>query len=307
MLFNIRKIILGMSVLFLSASCQFKDFDEYAGSLEVPVIADYSHAGCSVMPDATRVIFYPQTGIGQPFIYDIRDSIFASLPNGSYTVFAYNNDSEINRTRSYAYREGSPILYTDKADGRGLFKKDSLDYTVYYDYPDSTYAYYGAATVSGVPETIDSVSNRIVLRMSKVTRLVDIRVKGIKNTDYIKSVRMSLDGLHLEYSPKKVYPNTDVCIAADGRLEQNTDLTSKFAIFGASKSGHILGIHLFTGYHHKVLWCDVTNIVNNQLEGANPIKIEVRVNYDVKDDVPESKPFDVGVDDWEDITIPIDM
>lgn len=306
-MYKIRTIILELSAVLLMISCQYKDFDDYAGTLKVPVVADYSNAECSTIPAVTRAIFYPFYGSEQPFVYDLRDSVYVNLPTGTFTVFAYNNDSQINRTRSYEYKEGSPVLFTGLADMRGLFQKDSLDHTGYYDYPDSTYCYYGTATISGMPETTDSTSNRIVLRMKKITRLVDIKVHGIKNTEYIKSVRFSLDGLNLEYSPKGLYPNTKVSIAADGGISSNGELASKFTIFGASEAGHILGIHMFTGYYHKVLWCDVTDIVNSQLSGSKPIIIDINVDYDVKDDIPESRPFDVGVEDWKQENISIDM
>lgn len=294
------------ATLLLTASCQYKDFDDYAGMMQVKVIADYSDAQADSIPAVTRSIFYPVSG-NNPYTYDLKDSAVVDLPDGTYSVFAYNNDSEINRTRAYSFQDGAPVIYTDKADYRGIFPVDSLDHTVYYDYPDVTYAYYGISTVNGVPDLTTPDDNRIVLKMKKVTREVKVTVIGMKNTKYISGLRMSVSGMQKDYSPVSGYNNTFVSVVADGSVDKDSTLTSDFYVFGSDKTGHVLTVHIDGGNFHKVLQFDVTDQVNAQLPGSAPIVIRVTTDYDVKDDVPVKNGFDVDVDDWQDEPIPIDL
>lgn len=288
------------------ASCQYKDFDDYAGTVGVTIVADYSRSGCAVTPAVTRAIFYPTGGSSQPFVYDVYDSLSVDLPTVGFNVFAYNNDSEINRTRGYAYREGNPVIFTDTADRRGIFKTSDLDHTIYYDYPDVTYAYYGSATISGMPGTASSAANKVVLSMKKVTRDITLIVRGMRHTSYIKSLRVSVDGIQRDYCPSSSYLHTYVPIVADGSVTADS-LVSRFHLFGVGYVGHTLTLHIDGGNFHKVLQFDVTDQVNDQRFGMRPITVVVTTDYDIKDDVPVNSAFDVGVDDWVEEDIPVDL
>lgn len=290
----------------LLSSCQYKDFDDYAGTLPVKVVADYHEAGNNYMPAITRSVFYPFSGSAEPFFCDLVDSSYVDLPTGRYMVFAYNNDSEINRTRTYKFTLGNPVIYTEKADNRNIYQADSMDHTVYYDYPDSTYAYYGITDVSGLPEDPDPGRNRVNLKMEKVTRGVYFTIKGMKNTEYIKSFRISLDGVEHEYSPSESFVCSPVAVVADGSIDGQGVLKGHFSVFGIQYTGHIVRIHLNLGSNHKVLLFDVTEQVNKQIATPGDMKIEITTDYNVKKDIPDADPFAVSVGDWENINIPID-
>lgn len=294
-------ILLFMTVLF---SCQYKDFDEYAGTVPVTVVADNSKSGSDGIPAVTRCMFYSTDNTIEPFVCDLKDTATIELPSGTYTVFAYNNDSEINRTRAYKWTDGTPAIYTDKADYRGLFKTDSVDHTIYYDYPDKTYSWYGTATVSGLPGTFPG---KVTLKMKRVTREVRVEITGIKHPEYIHGVRVSLDGVQREYTPGGTFAHVYVPVVADAEVQGTDTVSSVFHVYGVGNMGHSLTVHLDGGTFHKVLQFDVTTRVNDQRFGMNPITVRVHTGYDVKDDVPVSGSFTVGVGDWEDEPADVDL
>lgn len=304
-------------------ACQYKEFDEYDGTLPVKVVVDYNRSGCERVPQITRVVFYPGDGQGNPFLYDIRDSSTVNLPIGMFQIFAYNNTSEINRTRGMSDMAASPVIYTDKADYRGIYQKDSIDYTDYYDYPDVTYTSWETATLSGNAQNASPDDNRIVLQMERITRQVNIEVRGIRNASFVKGVRMSLSGIQKEYSPVSSFAHTYVSIVADGKVDTNDPdkgnrsvfddkvvidtLHSSLNIFGFGQQRHILNVFLEGDNWHKILSFDVTDQLQSQSNGMTPILIIVNTDYDVKDDVPKDSRFDIHGSDWEDEEIPIIM
>lgn len=322
------KRILSFGILVLSlpiviTSCQYKDFDEYDGTVSAKVVVDYSHSDCDTIPSMSRVVFYPIQGQSNPSLFDIKDSAIVQLPTGMLQAFAYNNTSEINRTRGVIDVQASPIIYTDKADNRGIYQKDSIDYTDYYDYPDVTYTSWETATLSGNAQNASPDDNRIVLQMERITRQVNIEVRGIRNASFVKGVRMSLSGIQKEYSPVSSFAHTYVSIVADGKVDTNDPdkgnrsvfddkvvidtLHSSLNIFGFGQQRHILNVFLEGDNWHKILSFDVTDQLQSQSNGMTPILIIVNTDYDVKDDVPKDSRFDIHGSDWEDEEIPIIM
>lgn len=305
------------------ASCQYKDFNEYDGTIPVKVVVDYTNSGCASAPAISRVLFYPLEGQGSPFIFDIKDSAVVNLPTGMMQSFAYNNNSDINRTRGFQDVTASPVIYTDKADYRGIFQKDDLDKTLYYDYPDTTYTSWKTVGILGNEKISSADDNRIVLPMTRVTREVTIEVRGIRNASFLHGVRMSLSGINREYSPVEGFSHSNVSIVADGTIhtaDPDKDnrsvfdgktvidtLRSTMNIYGVGQQGHILTAFLDGGNWHKVLSFDVTAQVQSQEQGLSPIHIIVETDYDTKDDVPVSGGFDVNFSDWDDKEVPVDM
>lgn len=294
-------------MLLVLASCQYKDFDDFAGTERVTVVADYSRSGVDSLPSVTRCIFYPLQGSPEPFVCDLMDTTYTDLPEGSYRVFAYNNDSEINRMRAYKYLDGSPVIFTDKADYRGIYKADSIDHTVYYDYPDSTYSYYGTTEVVDVSGYHRRDANTVKLSMGRVTRDIVITVTGMRHSEYVTGVRFGLDGIKREYSPNKEYTSSYVAVIADGAVCGGDTLRTSFPVFGVGYSGHILTVHIEGNGFHKVLRFDVSTAVNDQRFGNGTIRINVKTDYDAGDDAPQSNTFKVDVKDWSDEEIPVDL
>lgn len=304
-------------------ACQYKEFDEYDGTLPVKVVVDYNRSGCERVPQITRVVFYPGDGQGNPFLYDIRDSSTVNLPIGMFQIFAYNNTSEINRTRGMSDMAASPVIYTDKADYRGIYQKDSLDNTEYYDYPDTTYTSWESASILGNVQIVSPDDNQIVLPMRRVTRKVFIEVRGIRNASFVHGVRMSLSGIQKEYSPVPGFNHSYVSLVADGTIETNDPdkgnrsvfddktvidtLHSSMNIFGIGQQRHILNVFLEGGSWHKTLSFDVTDQLQGQSEGDASIFIIVHTDYNVKDNIPVGSGFDINFSDWENEDIPITM
>ena len=315
--------ILGLSLATGITSCQYKDFDEYDGTVPAKIVVDYSNSGCESVPQMTRVVFYPVQGQSNPFQSDIRDSATVQLPTGMLQIFAYNNTSEINRSRGMSDMPASPVIYTGKADHRGIYQKDSLDNTEYYDYPDITYTSWQSASLSGNAQTARADDNRIVLPMQRITREVRIEVRGIRNASFVHGVRMSLSGIQKEYLPVAGYNHSYVSLVADGTVDTDDPdkdnrsvfddktvidtLHSSMNIFGIGQQRHILSVFLEGSNWHKTLSFDVTDQLQSQSEGMSAVIVIVNTDFDVKDAVPKDSRFDIHASDWEDEEIPIMM
>lgn len=304
-------------------SCEYKDFDEYDGTVPVKVMLDYKNSGCSTPPAVSRVYFYPVQNSQNPYFFDIKDSMVVNLPIGLMQVFAYNNNSEINRTRGFQEENAHPVIFTDKADYRGIYKKDSLDLTAYFDYPDITYSAWQDMKVVGNGAVTKPDDNRLILSMKTITRPVVIEVRGIKNASFLRGVRMSLSGIQQDYSPVEGFTHSYVDIVADGKI-CTTDpdkgnrsvfddtnivdtLQASLNVFGVGKQKHELRVFLDGGNWHKVLSFDVTEQLNALITDEGPVHVIVETDHNVKDDIPVQGGFDVHVSDWEDVAIPVDM
>lgn len=314
---------LGLAMTIGITSCQYKDFDEYDGTVPAKVVVDYSHSDCGSKPLINRVIFYPMQDQAKSFQNDIKDSSIVQLPTGLIQVFAFNNTSEINRTRGMADIAASPVIYTEKADYRGIYQKDDFDKTEYYDYPDTTYISWKSVTISGNAQVSSPDDNRIVLQMERVTRPVLIEVCGLRNASFVHGVRMSLSGIQKEYSPVRGYNHTYVNLVADGIVETDDPdkgnrsvfdnktvidtLRSSLNIYGIGQQQHILNVFLEGSNWHKILSFDVSDQLQKQSQGMSPIIVIVNTDFDVKDVVPKDSRFDIHVSDWEDKEIPIVM
>lgn len=320
---TIFSIVVGTAIAFDMASCQYKDFDEYDSTVPVKVVVDYGDCPTFDIPLVTRVLFYPLPDMDNPYICDIKDSAVVNLPTGLIQAFAYNNNSEINRTRGVLDAKVTPVIYTGKADSRGIYRKDSLDNTVYYDYPDVTYSTWATMKVTGNDKISKPDDNRVVLHMQKVTRPIAIEIQGIKNASFINSIRMSLSGIQQDYSPMEGFENSYVTIVADGEIDTKDQdkgkrsvfdgktvidtLYSSFNIFGTRPQKHILNVFLDGGNWHKVLSYDVTAQINSQTEKNDIIRVKVDTDHDIKEDVAVQGGFDIRFSDWDDNEVPIDM
>lgn len=320
---DIYTYIICAAVAASMVSCQYKDFDEYDGTVPVKVVLDYKNSGCVTPPVVSRVYFYPVHNEAHPYYYDVKDSSVVNLPTGQMQAFAYNNNSEINRTRGFQDEKAHPVIFTEKADYRGIYRKDSLDHSEYYDYPDVTYTAWRSMEVFGNEVVTRPDDNRVELAMKVITRPVTIEVRGIKNASFLSSVRMSLSGMQQDYSPVEGFTHSYVNIVADGKIDTKDPdrgnrsvfddkevidtLRSSLQVFGIGNQQHELNVFLNGGNWHKVLSFDVTEQLNKQLNTTNTIHVVVETDHNIKNDVPVQGGFDIKISDWDDITVPIDM
>lgn len=300
-----------LSVMMLT-SCHYKYFDDYEGFLKVKVVLDYSHMDTTdAKPKVMKVVFYPTDKSFQPVSYNIKDSAYVDVPVASYRVFTYNDDSEINRAGGVDDTSSVPLIYTGRANYRGLFPKDSLDNTLYYDFPDRLFTDCKLASVSGDIYTTQPDDNRIVLYPEERTRRVEVVADGLKNLKYVNGVRISLDGIQHEYVPNLwSYTNTYVPLVSDASKDDDRNrIESYLYSFGFNEGKHYLQIFLQGNGFNRILRFDVTEQVIRQLNNSDTMKIYVNAVYDAYDDVPVnvSSGFNIGVDDWYNNDVPLNM
>lgn len=306
-----------MTLPFLAmilTSCGYKDFNEYEGLLKTKVIIDYSRMDTvSNKPEQMKVVFY-STDMDYTYVCFIKDSAVVEIPVGNYKVFTFNDNSELNRfSVSFGDHSLNEILmiYTDEADSRGILHKDSLDKTVYYDYPDRTFADSKPFTVKGDIYTTKIDDNRLVLYPEEKTRRVEVIADGIKNQKYIKGVRMTIDSVQREYIPELwQYPNQYVPLVFDASmLAEQERLEGSMNIFGITNGHHYLQIFIQGNGFNRILRFDVTEQVKNQFNSKETMKIYVNANYDAFDDYPidVSGGINIGVEDWYNEDIPANL
>lgn len=309
-----------LAMTFWLSSCHYKDFDDYEGLLKVKVVIDYSVIDTvSSKPKMMKVVFYPTDKTFAPVSYNIKDSAYVDLPVASYRVFTYNDDSGINRISGIDDITAAPTIYTDPANPRDILRRDSLDDTTYYDWPDRTFTDYRLASVNGDIYTTTPDDNRIVLYPTEVTRRIEVTVDGVRNTKYISSVRLSLDGIQLSYSPLVLLEDTRAntiqrqkyeSLVADAGIDaESGKICSAFYAYGFSAGKHYLQLFIKGQGFNKLLRFDVTDQVLSQLETDGTMKIHVNTDYDAYDDYPVdvSGGIGVGVDDWPSEDIPINL
>ncbi len=282
------------------SSCQYKDFDDYDGTVSTMVVMDWSGLGrSSVKPEVMKVVFYPINGSMHPFPVNVKDSAMVYLPLGQYRIFAYNDDSSILRISGTDSSFGTPVVYTDKADNRGL----PGNIGTFYDYPNVTYATYTGAAV------MNFTDNRIILKPEVVTRDVEVIVDSVLNQKDISSVRMSLDGVSNTYTPLTAPKNFVTMVSDAGLSPSENRITSSFHVYGLDRSVHTLQLFITGNGFKRILSFDVTGLVNDQIGSGGKVIIHVTAGYDAEKDVPvdATSGIGVGVDDWPSEDIPLNL
>ena len=264
------------------------------------VVMDWSGLGrSSVKPEVMKVVFYPINGSMHPFPVNVKDSAMVYLPLGQYRIFAYNDDSSILRISGTDSSFGTPVVYTDKADNRGL----PGNIGTFYDYPNVTYATYTGAAV------MNFTDNRIILKPEVVTRDVEVIVDSVLNQKDISSVRMSLDGVSNTYTPLTAPKNFVTMVSDAGLSPSENRITSSFHVYGLDRSVHTLQLFITGNGFKRILSFDVTGLVNDQIGSGGKVIIHVTAGYDAEKDVPvdATSGIGVGVDDWPSEDIPLNL
>ena len=260
------------------SSCQYKDFDDYLPNI------------LGAMTDNDLLMITADHGC---------DPTYSDLPLGQYRIFAYNDDSSILRISGTDSSFGTPVVYTDKADNRGL----PGNIGTFYDYPNVTYATYTGAAV------MNFTDNRIILKPEVVTRDVEVIVDSVLNQKDISSVRMSLDGVSNTYTPLTAPKNFVTMVSDAGLSPSENRITSSFHVYGLDRSVHTLQLFITGNGFKRILSFDVTGLVNDQIGSGGKVIIHVTAGYDAEKDVPvdATSGIGVGVDDWPSEDIPLNL
>lgn len=290
----IYSCILVLSTSLSLMSCQYKEFEDYDGTVPVKVVVDYSLLDFT--PEVTRVMFYPKEGqFTNPYKVDVKDSMYVNLPSGLYDIVAYNNDSEINRLDDDTEKD-SVRVYVPESRFQVSKNQDS----VLYDYPDrfavSHLKNVGLYT-DGSCHICDGRSVRIY--PEETTKQINLVIRGVKNLQYGKSFHVILDSTYVSSYL------TGVSKGAIGRLscEAITDSSSirySFNIFSLvpSVSKYCIRLAVSNGSSNKLYRFDVTNQITSHLD-KKTIDVAIDTDITIEPDIQKNGAgFDIGVDDW---------
>lgn len=292
------------------ASCQYKDLEvlDEEDMVSLTILLDYSKLAWK--PKVMRVVIYsldrPHTS---PYSVDVKDSRTVTLPKGAYWIVSYNNDSEINLAVGGESKADNLKLLTGEADRRGITRNDSIDGISYYDYPDNTVT----ATVQKLILESDQgnqTSHTVVLQPQEVTGHVHVKVKNIGSLSLLDGARISMDGIYREYyiAGHSGKPREKVNIIADGSLKnEDNEITADFNIFGIQDSGdYVMTLFLQGQGFGKFANFNVTDQIERQ-RSQKDIYIEVDGKLNINDYVPKSPGFGIGIKDWEENNLIINI
>lgn len=304
-----RKILALFLLVAALASCQYKELEELEEDMvSLTILLDYSKLNWK--PKVMRVVIYsldrPYTS---PYALDIKDSKTVTLPKGVYRIVSYNNDSEINQAVGGERKSDDLRLLTREADRRVITRNDSIDGISYYDYPDSAVTETVRNLILG-SEQGDRTSQTVILRPQEVTSHVHVIIKNISSLSLLGSARISIDGIYRDYyiADNNEKPREKVNIIADGSLEnEENEITADFNIFGIQNSGdHVMTLFLQGQGFSKFAKFNVTDQIERQ-RSQKDIYIEVDGKMDINDYVPKSPGFGIGINDWEENNLIINI
>lgn len=305
-----RLCLLTLMTAILS-SCHYKDFDEYDRRENVPVRFVMGWTGMEQQP-GMRLVIYPEEGqFLKPMIRDFNDSINIRLPEGRYSVVAFNSYSDILRISGIDDDQRMIRISTGMADLTKTRSLDSLKAQPLYDYPDTLTTSRDSAVVIDWEkfQSFEGVQ-RVVLKPFVATKMVSVIVEGIKHLEYVHSAVFCLADCYTAYFPvQNILDNIlGTVVSANSKYDcQNNKLYNNFNVFGfKAEYPHTLYIILTGEGFCKILPFDLDSSNINVDEQGN-ITIRLTSDFDVKSVVPKGNTFDIDIGEWKADSTQIDL
>ncbi len=262
----------------------------------VKIVFDWKDYDTEYMPEGMRVVFYPIDG-GESWVFDIAgcDGSIVELPQNSYNVICYNNDtdglifrSENNYSNFYSTTESVSTPDSKRAVKTADFLCGGNKEGVYLqDLPE------GSETVITLyPKRMVCRYRYVVKGIQKLTNIVDIRATlgGMSG-----SVMMAEDILPADDSKNLLF---------GGSISDNL-VKGSFYTFGYSSHPNIFTLYIKAkdGKVHQ-LDCDVTEQILKVERNGHIADVDLLIEFDYT--VPGGEGgtgagFDVDVSDWEDV------
>ena len=263
---------------------------------KVKIAFNWKDYDTEYMPNGMRVVFFPVDG-GESWVFDMAgcDGAIVQLPQNSYNIICYNNDTD------------------------GLIFKSEYNYSDYCSTtesiltPDSKHAVKTADFLCGaskegvclqdLPVGSETVITLYPKRMVCRYRYV---VKGIKKLSNIIDIRASLNGMSSSVLLAADYlPQGDSNCLLFGGSVRDDKISSSFYTFGYNSQPNTFTLYIKAkdGKMHQ-LECDVTEQILKVERKGHIADVDLLIEFDYS--VPGGEGgsgagFDVDVSDWDDV------
>lgn len=279
------------------ASCTHKELCyNHNHFTKVKIVFDWRDYDTEYMPEGMRVVFYPIRG-GESWVFDIAgcDGSIVELPQNSYNIITYNNDtdglvfrSENNYSNFYSTTESISTPNSKRAVKTADFLCGGSKEGV---------------SLENLPEGSETVITLYPKRM--VCRYIYV-VKGIEKLSNIVDIRASLGGMSASVMmAEDLLPDGDNnCLLFGGSVKDDV-IVGSFYTFGYNAHPNIFTLYIKAkdGKVHQ-LECDVTEQILKVECKGHIADVELLIEFDYT--VPGGEGgsgagFDVDVSDWEDV------
>lgn len=312
--------LLMAALTVMMTACEYKGLDELTATPKMATVRlSFDWSLVDSIPTEMRVIFYPmgdKTGTRGYTTFDVlnRDTVI-DIPAGFYDLTAWNRDIEHVITTGYSSQNSvNATTGTYSPHGNYLMPKvlDSLFYGLpVLDYPD----YMVHTHKMGVEIDLEKPEQRITLIPDSMVVTVEMKLHGIKGLERCKNVRAAISNV-----AGRRYMSFDnltedvvaVMFDAEGHAEDSL-VTAKFWIFGieptsSDRMTHDLIVFFWLDAGQIYIPLNITKTMSAYRKDDKYVLIESPdLGINLNDYVINSGAFDVDVDDWENINIPVEF
>lgn len=315
---RITAILASLAMLFGLNSCEHKELCyTHPHFSTIRVIFDWENIPENERPEGMRVKFFPSNGQGECWIFDFPGGKGRAieLPQNNYQVICYNYDTEgvfwQDENNFLSFRAETEDV--EAPDGsRACLTPSRLvgDYKMQVDLAD-------------IPEDEERV---VTLTPKIMVCHYTYDVYGINNVDNISSIQASLSGMSggLLMAGDHLPEDLSEKLLFDGRVANSQDyITGDFYTFGYSTipdEQNIFKLYIrYRSGKSYIFTYDVTSQVHAVPVTGHIGDVHIKIYFenqppsppDIDDGgneggtPPSNSGFDVGADDWNDVTTDI--
>lgn len=284
-------------VTLLFASCTHKELCyNHNHFTKVRVAFDWNDYDTEHRPSGMRVVFYPITG-GESWIFDFArsDGGIVEIPQNSYNVICYNNDTDgiIFRSENNYSKFSATTKNISTPDGNNAFK--TTDFLCGCNKE--------GVNLENLPEGVETV---VTLYPKRMVCRYTYTVRGIKNLSNIVDLRACLSGMSGSVvMAEDILPAGDSNTLLFGGSVKDNLIKGSFYTFGYNSNPNIFTLYI-KAKDGKVypLECNVTEQILKVERKGHIADVDLLIEFDFIVPGGESgggAGFDVDVSDWNDV------
>ncbi len=315
-----RYFVFGLLCAGILTACKHRElYYEFEHTKSVRVEFDWS-AAPTADPDGMRVIFYPVDGNARAVVENLegKNGGAVDVPEGTYNVVCFNNDTENIRWRGTgsietieAFTRNTAILET--MQGPVDVPRGDADTEPIVLAPDRMWRDRRDGVVISKEDETETV---ISFTPVSVTRHATYEISGVTNSEAITNIRGSLSGVSGSlFMGSNLLASETSTIPFDGMVDKTDDtkIIGDFYFFGCCDTRlRQASRHKFTIY----CWSKAGNVlasfnVTEQLHGDGTDPEEVHLVMEGNIDIPVAGVgdggFEPGVGEWNDENEDLDL
>ena len=308
-----------MLLMVLLSGCRHKDLcDPVSGALEVKF--DWKFLSQEARkPAGMRVIFYSEDN-AQYYINNISaDGAKVYVPDGMYTLIAYNNDSEVVQydgeaklDQCHAFTRMTDVngQHTDESRRKDRLKQQGVNEKEYYKMPEMAWsAKKGSVKVCSGKEMV------VLLTPECYTTHVKVRYVNVEKPKNVDKSRLYYIGLPGEYYFKEGKPSADKVVFMSfpnpTPPDAPTEITDENEVFLGNDPDLLVGMELQInlGYVNKGVVKLRVTVTKEMIKRVAPNSYEIIIRERINEPVPidDEDGFNPSIEEWTREDYVIDM